>query len=874
MAFVLVQHLAPDHESILTELVQHHTHLEVFEVEDGMTVQRDCVYVIPPNHDMAFLHGTLQLMEPGAPHGQRLPINFFFRSLAQDQQERAICIVLSGTGSDGTEGAKAIKAQGGLVLAQTPDSTEFDGMPSSVIEAGVVDYELPPAQMPAQLSSYLAHAFGKSHRSKNSATPNAANALKKIVVLLRAQTGHDFGQYKSNTIHRRIERRMVVHQIENINAYVQYLQQTPTEVEALFRDLLIGVTHFFRDPEAFLALEKEVIPELFKGKPPEANIRVWSPGCSTGEEAYSIAILMKECMEALKQNYRVLIFATDIDPQAIATARAGVYPTSIATELSPERLSRFFSVEPNNSGYRIHKSIRDMLVFSEQDLIKDPPFSRLDLISCRNLLIYLDGVLQKKLIPLFHYALNPGGYLFQGTSETIGDFNELFEVRDRQAKLYQRKELRHGTASEALERILPPMRGMTPSGAKGPSKKAPPAGKAPKGAPQAPALEEEEKEILQCPGLSVRTRGEVTTVNLTIRPLSPDSKQKTSRYLFILDGNPPTELANHPVFPQDGQFATFKQELEASNEDLRSSNEEMQSVNEEMQSSNEELETSKEELQALNEELETVNSELQAKIAGLTRANNDMNNLMIGTGMGTVFLGPDLHILRFTPDAARLINLIPSDVGRPVGHLASNLVGYDSLVADVQAVMDTLVPKELEVRTKEGNWYTLSIQLYRTLDNVIEGAVISFVDISNTKRAEASSRLNESLFQGLAASLTQLTWTCRPDGFYDYLSPQWVEFTGVAMNHQVGSGWLKQVHADDRAALKTEWQRALANGDRFSAEFRLRHHNGKYHRFAMEADALRDDAKGILKWYGLITDTSGAAGGTDAIRQGKTGGAP
>ncbi|MBK7765587.1 MAG: chemotaxis protein CheR, partial [Sulfuritalea sp.] len=443
MAFVLVQHLAPDHKSILTDLIQRCTRMQVFEVEDGMAVRPNCTYIIPPNRDMAFLNGALQLLEPSAPRGQRLPIDFFFRSLAQDQRERAIGIVLSGTGSDGTLGVRAIKGEGGMVMAQNPESTEFDGMPRSALATGLVDYVLPPAEMPAQLIAYATHAFGLPRLHGQPAavhTPRTDSALKKIFVLLRAQTGHDFSQYKPSTIQRRIERRMAVHQIEGIDSYVKYLQQTPAEGEALFRDLLIGVTNFFRDHEAFRLLEEKLVPKLFDDKPPGAAVRVWCAGCSTGEEAYSIAILLQERMEALKRSYTVQVFATDIDSRAIATARAGLYPSSIAADVSPRRLARFFVAEAGGSGYRIHKAIRDMLVFSEQDVIKDPPFSRLDLISCRNLLIYMGAELQKKLIPLFHFALKPGGMLFLGTSEGVGEFGELFAVLDRKSKLYQRKE--------------------------------------------------------------------------------------------------------------------------------------------------------------------------------------------------------------------------------------------------------------------------------------------------------------------------------------------------------------------------------------------------------------------------------------------------
>ena len=421
MAFVLVQHLDPDHKSILTELIQRTTRMQVFEVKDGVLVQPNCIYIIPPNRDMAFLNGTLQLLEPAAPRGHRLPIDFLFRSLAVDQHERAIGIVLSGTGSDGTLGVRAIKGDGGMVMVQTPGSCEFDGMPQSALSTGMVDYELPPAEMATQLMAYVTHAFGHPPRAATVAAPQTENALKKIFVLLRSQTGHDFSQYKPNTIFRRIERRMAVHQIEGVDGYVRYLQQTPVEVQALFNDLLIGVTNFFRDPEAFALLESVVIPKLFEGKVAGSAVRVWCAGCSTGEEAYSIAILLQERLETLKVSYKVQVFATDIDSRAIAVARAGVYPGSIADDISPERLARFFTAEPDGSAYCVHKGIRDLLVFSEQDVIKDPPFSKLDLISCRNLLIYLGPELQKKLISLFHYALLPGGVLFLGTSETAGE---------------------------------------------------------------------------------------------------------------------------------------------------------------------------------------------------------------------------------------------------------------------------------------------------------------------------------------------------------------------------------------------------------------------------------------------------------------------
>lgn len=440
MAFVLVQHLSPDHKSLLVEIIQRHTTMPVFEVEDGMVVQPNVIYVIPPNHDMAFQNGTLQLLKTTKTNRQRLPIDFFFRSLAQDQHELAIGIILSGAGSDGTQGVRDIKSEGGMVMAQLPESIEFDSMPSSAIATGLVDYVLTAAEMPIKLIDYVTHALGKLSRLDSHLAIHDQNSMKKIFILLRNQTGHDFSQYKPNTINRRIARRMATNQIEAIEGYVKFLQQTPTEVKTLFLDMLIGVTNFFRDPEAFLVLAEQLPRQLFANKSSESVIRVWCPGCSTGEEAYSLAMLLVECMEALNLSYTVQIFATDLNSLAIAEARTGIYPASITNDVSAERLSRFFTVEQKGSAYRIHKDIRDMLVFSEHDLIKDPPFSKLDLISCRNLMIYFSLALQKKLIPLFHYSLNRNGLLFLGSSEGVGDFDDFFSALDRRVRLYLRKQ--------------------------------------------------------------------------------------------------------------------------------------------------------------------------------------------------------------------------------------------------------------------------------------------------------------------------------------------------------------------------------------------------------------------------------------------------
>ena len=872
MAFVLVQHLAPDHESILAALIQRYTRMKVFEVQDGMVVQVNCAYIIPPNRDMAFLNGTLQLLQPTAQRGHRLPIDFLFRSLARDQHERAIGIVLSGTGSDGTLGVRAIKGDGGMVMAQVPASSEFDGMPRSALATGLVDFELAPAEMPAQLMAYVAHAFGRPALPDADSGPatvlHTENALKKIFVLVRGQTGHDFSQYKPSTLHRRIQRRMAVHQIALIDHYVKFLQQTPGEVEALFHDFLIGVTNFFRDPEAFEVLAAQVIPKVFEGKPAGSTVRVWVAGCSSGEEAYTIAILLQERMESLKASYKLQVFASDVDNRAIAIARTALYPASIAADITPERLARFFTLEPDGNAYRVHKGIRDLLVFSEHDVIKDPPFSKLDLVSCRNLLIYMGSELQKKLISLFHYALAPGGSLFLGTSETVGEFGDLFSVLDRKLKLYRRKEDFQGARRAALGRFLAHAPtgigygaggatggGMETGGAADASYRA---GGVKNAAGMKLSLRElTEQTLLQqvapvgalvngqgdilylhgrtgmylelvpgdaginnilkmareglkrdlttalhkaassrervtALGLQVKTNGHFTSVNLTVSPVAqapampldsplyivilveapaahtgvgllaatPGGKAKvaakTGAKTAITASGPLAGAASAPganaqiadlteeLRAKEEHLHAANEELETSNEELKSSNEEMQSINEELQSTNEELETSKEELQSINEEMTTVNSELQTKVADLSRANNDMNNLLAGTGIGTVFIDHHLRILRFTPAATLIINLILSDVGRPVSHIVSNLVDYDSLVEDAQAVLKTLQPKEVNVQTQAGKHYTMRILPYRTLDNVIEGAVITFVEISEMVRTrDALHKANE-----------------------------------------------------------------------------------------------------------------------------------
>lgn len=821
MAFVLVQHLAPDHKSILAEIIQRYTNMHVFEVEDGMRVEKNCIYIIPPHKDMAIINGKLQLLEPVTPRALRLPIDFFFRSLAQDQAHRSIGIILSGTGSDGTQGIRAIKAATGMVMAQQPSSCEYDGMPRSAIETGLVDYELPPSEMPAKLIDY-------THYSRNILVKDAftqqnkdANELRKVFILLRDHTSHDFSQYKPSTINRRIERRMVLNQIDNIELYVKYLQKNPREVEELFHELLIGVTNFFRDKDAFKALKK-TFPKIFAHKKPGDTIRVWSVGCSTGEEAYSLAILLYEYMQELDLNYPVQVFATDIDPNAIAKARTGTYPNDIVLDVSPERIMHFFVHNQESGKYCIHKTIRDMLIFSEQNIIKDPPFSKIDLIACRNLLIYMNADAQKKIIPTFHYALNSDGILFLGGSETIGEFTNLFVTIDHKFKLYQRKNSTQGTyrmathLSGTTQPLPPKITEKVSTPVKMPLRELAEQTLLRQIIPAAVLVDEkgdilylhgnagkylklpsgetatnniikmtdntlqrsliislhkaaETKDTVRSMNFKVNINNEPGMLQISVVPVLKDNiaVSKDTLYLVVFEETPIAdekestldELAGassntneyikkltQELHDQEEFLKTSNEKLNISNEELRSSNEEIQSMNEELQSSNEELETSKEELQSVNEELSTVNAELQTKVADLSRSNNDMNNLLAGTGIGTIFVDHDLKLVRFTPAATKIINLIESDINRPIKHIASNMLGYNNLEKDLEKVLENLIPKEIEVKTVDGEYYIMRIQPYRTLDNVIEGAVITFTEITEILHMrEEISELNRRL---------------------------------------------------------------------------------------------------------------------------------
>ena len=803
MALVLVQHLDPDHKSLLLDLVRKCTDIEVAWAVDGAQVLPGRAYIMPPNTEMALSGGRLVLTDPALPRGLRLPINHFFRALAGDQGERAVCIVLSGTGSDGTLGVRAVKGEGGMAIAQAPETADYDGMPRSAIGTGLIDFVLPPSEMPAQVLEYARRAFGHAPQAAGAAAPGAPDPLPQVLNVLYERCGHDFSHYKRNTLRRRVERRMAVTKIDLMQDYVTLLRDDALEVETLFRELLIGVTQFFRDAPAFEALAAEALSRLVRAHDPGDPVRVWVPGCSTGEEAYSIAMLLQEQAGSLRRNVPAQVFASDIDADAIERARTASYPDSISADVSPERLARFFVQD--GSAYVVAKSLRDSLVFAKQDVTRDPPFSRVDLISCRNLLIYMDGDLHQQLMPLFHYALNADGYLLLGSSETVGASTDLFATVDKKWKLFQRR------ATVTPRRLLPtstmppartaaprpPLRAVPPQvglrlategmlllkhapaavlvGADGdvlyihghtgrylePAPGDPSASllkMARKGlrrelaAGMRKALAQDEPVRLE--RLRVETDGDVALVNLVIERMSgPAAVEGALLVLFedALEAEAGAATVEEPVAAREQRIADLDrelsakeeylrmtvEELETSNEELMSTNEELQSSNEELQSTNEEMETSREELQSVNEELVTVNTELQEKNNELALANNDMSNMFAGTGIGTLFVDRRLLIRRFTPGITQIMNVISADVGRPLSDITQRLEGDADLVSAATTVLDTLAEVDAQVESG-GRVYQMRAQPYRAVEGAVEGAVLTFVDVTEQQQLQAA----------------------------------------------------------------------------------------------------------------------------------------
>lgn len=817
MAFVIVQHLDPTHKGIMPELLQRATGMKVIQVKDRTTVRADCVYVIPPNKDMSILHGVLHLLAPSSPRGLRLPIDFFFRALAQDQQERSVGVILSGMGSDGTLGLRAIKEKAGVVLVQEPATAKFDSMPRSAIDAGLADIVAPVGELPGKILAYLQRT-PLIARTELVLEDKTQSAIEKVIVLLRDHTGNDFSLYKRNTLYRRIERRMGIHQITKMAGYVRYLQENSQELDLLFKELLIGVTNFFRDPAVWEELRTKVIPALLASRAPGHALRAWVPGCSTGEEAYTLAMVFREAVEALKPkaSFVLQIFATDLDRDAIDKARHGLFPPNITADVSPARLKRFFTKEDH--GYRVQREIREMVIFAPQNLIMDPPFTKLDLLSCRNLLIYLTAEVQKKLMPLFHYSLTPGGLLLLGSAETVGNSTDLFAPLSAKARIFKRVEsvqrpvpvefpasfkVGKPAGPETTPPVKPPaslqsladqliLRSYAPptvlandkgdifyiSGRTGKYLE-PAAGKAnwnlfamareglryELAAAFPKALKQKESVVLHA--LKVGTNGGTQCVDVSVQRLEEPGPLHGLVMIVFTDvamaatehpSKTPAQNARLTASERELQQVRAEarithEEMQTSQEEIRSANEELQSTNEELQSTNEELTTSKEEMQSLNEELQTVNAELQAKVQELSSSSSDMKNLLDSTDIATLFLDRHLNVRRYTQQATKIIKLIPGDVGRPITDLVSDL-DDPALAADAREVLRTLVPKEKPVSAPDGRWFTVRIMPYRTLDDRIDGVVITFADITVAKTLEAKLREKHAALEQRVAKQT------------------------------------------------------------------------------------------------------------------------
>ncbi len=827
MALILAQHRAPTAKGdILVPLLQKNTTLEVVEITDGTTLEPNRLFVPPAGHLMGVFNGKLQLFKEELHKRERLPIDFFFRSLAEDLHERAAAVVLSGADTDGSLGVKAIKEHGGMVMVQDPASAEFNTMPASAVATGMADFILPPKDMAGELTRYLHRAAIVPVLKMETKGDHPSSGLEKILLVLRTMTGNDFSPYKHSTILRRIKRRMDVQQIDRMHDYANYLKTNDEEVRALFRDLLIGVTSFFRDPEAFQTL-KQVLRDYLTAQPlMKKVVRLWTPGCSTGEEAYSLAITVREAMQDVGKIFAIQIYATDLNDLAIEVARQGLYPLNIAADVPPKTLERYFS--RSDAGYRIKKEIRETVVFAVQNVLQDPPFSRLDIVCCRNLLIYLNQDAQKKALTYFHYALQDGGLLLLGTSESIGLVGDLFDERDRRWRIYARRptmkaplffpntsRLRSVQAKDNTDHALavadPDRQVLDPCaisehfllehcvpvsvlisqsgeilhihGRTGPYLELPP------GRPAhniismareglktelaaAIGMAAAQKKDVELRHVRMQTAAKGIGVAVAVRYVMSDASGRVLLLVTFSDvpapkrgrrsTSQPLEGGEDPrIQEQDRELQHLREsmqsvveEYETSSEEFKSTNEELQSANEELQSTNEEIETAKEELQSINEEQIMLNSELQSKIEELSHVNNDLANLLSGTHIATLFLDMQLNVKRFTPAIKTIMHLISVDIGRPISHIASNLE-YGGMMEDARQVLDTLQSTSREVRTKDGAWYLMRILPYRTLENVINGLVLTFGDITAVKRSEALARKAQNLAEGVISTIRE-----------------------------------------------------------------------------------------------------------------------
>jgi two-component system CheB/CheR fusion protein len=816
MAFIVIQHLEPTHKSQMAAILDKHTDMRVVQAKDRMAVQANTVYTLPADKHLSIRGGLLRLTRPLKHEGIKRPIDLFLRCLAEERHEKAIGIILSGSsGIDGTLGIRAIRSAGGMCMAQDPRTAQFAAMPQSAIDTGLVDYVLPVDQMPRVLLDYARQPYVSPAGRRQSADPAGADGLAAILEILRCRAGNDYRHYKKGTLLRRIQRRMGIRQIAGMSDYLRLLRQDENEAVQLSRDMLIGVSSFFRDPRAFEQLRSDVIVPLAASKDRDEPLRAWVAGCATGEEAYSIAMLLAEEVSAAGKHCLIQVFASDVDEEALETARAGLYPESIAADVSLERLDRFFTHKDQH--YAVSRQLREMIVFARHNLLTDPPFSKMDLVSCRNVLIYLEPPAQQRTISTFSFSLNVGGHLFLGKSEGLCGLEDSFKTISRSRRIYRLVKPDRGAAAD-----LAASRGAGRTVGKGARAPAPPStvdlalfnqqvllkhfragivlvdargrilhfygdterylGHA-KGqaslnlldmaspalsAKLRQALDQAQRQDAAATLQDVRVgRKRAPLVNVTVVgvPGRPDTDKllavifeerqtpadSSARSRAAADLEPLAAQLEAEVKSLRAEMASVTQEHESSSEELRAAHEEVMSMNEELQSTNEELETSKEELQSVNEELNTLNSQLNDKVVELTEVNDDMANLFGATDVATIFLDAQLRIKRFTSQATELMKLVPSDAGRPINHIRQAFEG--DLAADAARVLQGLSPVEREIRTHGDRWYTLRILPYRTLANRIEGVVVTFSDVTRLKQAEATLQAAKTYAEGIVQTI-------------------------------------------------------------------------------------------------------------------------
>jgi two-component system CheB/CheR fusion protein len=894
----------------MVELLSRHTRMKVVQAEEDAVLQPNTVFLIPPKKIMTVEEGRLHLMERTNKPIPYFPIDTFLNSLAEDKGERSIAMILSGTGSDGTRGIRAIKDWGGMVMVQDLASSKFDGMPRNAIDTGLADYVVDPENMPDELLKYIQHPFTSEEKVEVREDEEYERQFKTVFSLLKNHSGVDFTYYKQSTVLRRIKRRLSINQIETLGDYVKYLHQNPDEVETLYKELLIGVTRFFRDPESYEVLKKKVLPEIFKNN--TGVIRAWIGGCSTGEEAYSVAMLFREYMDETGDYKAVKIFATDIDKESLEFASVGKYPENIAADLTPARLQKFFVKK--GDVYQVSKPLREMVIFAVHNILKDPPFNKIDLLCCRNLLIYLQPKLQHDVLSFFNFALKEDGFLFLGSSETVGGYANLFSPFDNKWRIYRCRGRYVPLPQDGfkispvhMRRSAPDVVGQTAEVETKANKKVDNAVEAlmERYIPPAVIIDEKmrllhvlgnvNKFVKFKPGkTSLNISGLVredlsmaveTAVNRVLREnsetvyndvkiegedrpayidiIATPYEQNGERVVMVVfeeaeartTPQEDVEKYEHDSHAQqrikdlENELQYTKENLQATIEEVETTNEELQATNEELLSANEELQSTNEELQSVNEELITVNAEYQSKIQELSDLNNDMNNLLSSTNIGVIFLDNDLRVRKFTPAVKEQVHLMDFDIGRPITHISVNLE-YDELEKDCRTVLKSFVPIKKEVRGRGGKVYYMRIFPYVTQDKSIKGVVLTFVDISEIKEAQAEIQKLSATVE-LSPSMISILDT---QGRHEYINRSMAEHTGYGKDEMLGKSF-KSIIRNPERVVDDIWKK-IENGDEWAGYYKVRCKNGKVFDEYATLVPIRNEDGEIFNFFKIAWDVS------------------